>query len=113
MFFMELDRSTEALDILVTRVLCYLRHYKSGGLAVRFGQSRKEFQDFPFRVLIVCQTEERRDNIASRLLKTNPPIRSFVLLSTLNKATTDPLENVWVLPHPSAKYSRIITHGTR
>jgi hypothetical protein len=95
-FFLEVDRSTEVLERLTDKVLCYLNYYKHGGLAVRFGQHRDAFRDFPFRVLIVCKSTERRDNIAMRLLKTNPPIRTFVWLTTIKEITMDPLGAIWV-----------------
>jgi len=97
-FFLEVDRSTEALEVLTTRTLCYLDYYKHGGLAVRFGQERDAYKEFPFRVLFVCKSAERRDNIAARLLQTNPPVRTFAWLTTMDEMQTNPLGAIWVQP---------------
>jgi hypothetical protein len=97
-FFIEVDRSTEVLDTLVNRMCSYQSFYKHGGLAERFGGSREAYREFPFRVLIVCKSEERRDNLAVRLLATDPPIRSFAWLTTMQEALTDPLGPIWVRP---------------
>ena len=97
-FFLELDRSTEVRDILATKALCYLHYYKSGGLAVQSERTRKDFRAFPFRLLIVCKTRARRDNIVRRLRATNPPLRTFVLLTTVDEVTTNPLRAIWITP---------------
>ncbi len=97
-FFLELDRSTETLDTLVARAGSYLDYYKSGGFAVKNGASSSEFQKFPFRVLIVCKTAERRNNVAERLLAHHPPILTQVCLTTYAEAVSDPLGKVWFSP---------------
>src|ERR1700730_18293993 len=86
-FFLEMDRSTEVLDTLVTRSQCYRDFYRRGGLAARQGRPRTEFEQFPFRVLIVVRNAERRNNLCERLLALRPPILSQVWLSTLTEAT--------------------------
>lgn len=98
LLFFELDRSTESQSILATRTQCYLDFYKQGGMAVRHGEDRSKFRDFPFRVLIVCKTAERRNNLAHSLLSANPPIRTFAWLSTVTEVTADPLGSVWLTP---------------
>ena len=67
-FFFEVDRSTETLDVLAQRCHCYLDYYRSGAFAMRNGQPRDEYRNFPFRVLMTAKSTERRDNIAERLL---------------------------------------------
>ena len=107
-FFLEVDRSTETLNMLVSRAGCYLNFYKSGGFAVKNGAPRSAYRDFPFRVLMVFKTVERRNNTAARLLQSNPPIFTQVYLSTLDEVTHDPLGTVWICP---ADY-REATKGT-
>jgi hypothetical protein len=97
-FFLEVDRSTEVLDTLVTRARCYRDWYRRGGLAYRNGRPHAEFERFPFRVLVVVRTAERRNNLCERLLALRPPILSQVWLTTFAEATTDPLEAIWVRP---------------
>jgi hypothetical protein len=103
LFFLEIDRSTEKLEILVQKVLCYNRFYREGGMALRFGKSADDYKEFPFRVLIVCKSKERRDNIAKMLLAMHPPILTQVCLSVLEEVCADPLGLVWTLPGNTAK----------
>ena len=97
-FFLEVDLSTESQEILVTRAGCYLDYFKSGGFAVRNGGTRSQFKDYPFRVLMVFKTAERRNNIAERLLQHNPPILSMVCLATLDEVKANPLGGIWIRP---------------
>ena len=97
-FFLEHDRSTETLETLTTRCACYLEYYRSGGYAERMGADRSAFRDFPFRALVVCKTEERRNNLAEALLRGHPPILTHTWLTTFAEATTDPLDAIWVRP---------------
>jgi hypothetical protein len=97
-FFLEVDRSSESLDTLVTKAACYLAHYHSGGCAERNGAPRTAFKEYPFRVLIVCKSAERRNNTALRLLQNNPPIFTHTHLSTLSEVTADPFGAVWLTP---------------
>ena len=97
-FFLELDRSTETLDTLCRRALCYLDFYQRGGLAVRFGGLRAEYKNYPFRVLMIFSTAERRNNIAERLLVQQPPILTLVWLSTLSEVLASPLGSIWIRP---------------
>jgi Replication-relaxation len=98
LFFLELDRSTETLETVVQKAHCYADHYRRGGMAARFGRPRSEFKEFPFRVLVICQSMERRDNLALRLLFGNRPILTQVWLTTLKEVLAAPLGEVWVQP---------------
>jgi len=97
-FFLEVDRSTEIQDTLVARAGCYLEYCKSGGFAVRNGAPRSAVKDFPFRVLMVFKSAERRNNTAERLLQNKVPIFSQVWLTTFQEATSAPLGAIWVRP---------------
>ena len=97
-FFLEVDRSSETQDILVTRAGCYFDYYKSGGFAVRNRAPRSAYKEYPFRVLMVFKTAERRNNTAERLLQSTPPILTQVCLATLADVTTDPLGTIWIRP---------------
>jgi len=88
-FFLEVDRSTETLDLLTARICCYREFYKRGGLALRLAENARSFKDYPFRLLIVCKSKDRKDNIAARLLLLNPPIRTFVSLKTMDETLFD------------------------
>lgn len=96
--FLELDRSTELQDKLVAKAVCYLDYYRRGGFAVRNGAKRDDFKKYPFRVLMVLQNAERRNNTALHLLQNSPPILTFVYLSTLEEVTRDPLGAIWIRP---------------
>lgn len=106
--FLEVDRSSETQDALISKAVCYLDYYRSGGFAIRNGGTTDELKDFPFRVLMVLKSTERRNNTAERLAQNNPPILTLVWLTTLAEVTTDPLGAIWIQP----KDYREITHGT-
>jgi hypothetical protein len=97
-FFLEVDRSSETQDTLVSRASCYLDYFKSGGFAVRNGAPRSAYKDFPFRVLMVFKNAERRNNTAERLLQSSPPILTQACLTTLDEVTKNPLGNIWLCP---------------
>jgi hypothetical protein len=97
-FFLEVDRSTETQDHLALKATCYRNYYRRGGFAQRNGQSRSEYESFPFRVLMVFRNAERRNNTAERLLLCNPPIMSQVWLTTMTEVTTNPLSPIWLRP---------------
>lgn len=97
-FFLEVDRSTETLETLVSKASDYLNYYRSGGFAERNGAARSGFKDYPFRVLMVFKSEERRNNVTESLLRVTPPILTHVVLSTIEEVKKDPLGAVWVRP---------------
>jgi hypothetical protein len=97
-FFLEVDRSSETLNTLVNRAACYVEYYKSGGFAIRHGATASAFKEYPFRILMIFKTAERRNNIAERLLEHNPPIFTQAYLSTLEEVTKDPLGAIWIRP---------------
>jgi hypothetical protein len=97
-FFLEVDRSSETLETLVSKVSCYLDYYKSGGFAVKNGAARSAYKEYPFRVLMVFKTAERRNNTAERLLQNTPPIFTQACLSTLEEVKHDPLGAIWIRP---------------
>lgn len=107
-FFLEVDRSTETQATLVDRAQCYRQHYTSGGFARSKGANSDEYKAYPFRVLVVLKTPERRNNTAERLLLCRPPISSQVYLTTMNEVTSMPLHAIWVRPMDY----RQVTDGT-
>lgn len=107
-FFLEVDRSTETQETLALKATCYADYYRSGGLAARHGQPRSAYKDFPFRVLMVFNNTERRNNAAERMLQNSPPVLTQVWLTTFDEITTDPLGSIWMRP---VDY-RDITKGT-
>jgi len=108
-FFVEVDRSTEMHETLISRACCYLDYYKSGGFAEWIGAARSAFASHPFRVLMVLKSEERRNNMAEELLNLTPPILAQVWLSTSEEVTTRPLDAIWIRP---LDYREAVT-GTR
>lgn len=103
-FFLEVDRSTETLETLANRAACYVDFYRRGGYAVRRGQSPAERDHFPFRVLLVCKSEQRLDNIALHLLSLQPPILTQVWLTERVELLRHPQGAVWLCP---ADYRKI------
>lgn len=97
-FFLELDRSTELQDKLVGKASSYFEYYKSGSFAVRNGGVRDDYRQFPFRVLMVFKSAERRNNTAERLLQITPPILTMVWLATFADVAANPLGPIWIRP---------------
>ena len=107
-FFLELDRSTETLETLVSKASSYLDYYKSGGFAKRCGGERAAYKDYPFRVLMVFKSAERRNITAGRLCQGVPPILTQVCMTTQPEALSNPFGEIWTRP---VDY-RDITQGT-
>jgi hypothetical protein len=107
--FLEVDRSTESQEVLASKAACYLAYYKTGGFAEKCGGNRGDFKEYPFRVLFVFKTAERRNNTAERLIQGNPPILTQVWLTTFADVTADPFGAIWIRP---ADYRDAI-RGTR
>jgi hypothetical protein len=107
-FFLELDRSTEIQDKLISKVVAYFEYYKSGGFAVRNGATRDNYKEFPFRILIICKSVERLNNTAERLLQNTPPILTMAWLATTPDVITTPFDPIWIRP---SEY-RDVTKGT-
>jgi hypothetical protein len=106
--FVEVDRSSETQDVLIAKAASYLEYFASGGFAVRNGATVADKKSFPFRVLIVMKSAERRNNTAERLAQSNPPILTMTWLTTLAEVTRDPLGAIWIQP----KAYRDVTAGT-
>ncbi len=98
LFFLELDRSTETLNTLVTKALAYREYYRTGGLAIKFMASKDAFNDYPFRVMMIFKSEARRDNVAEILLKARPPILKQCWMTTLTELIANPLGPIWIRP---------------
>jgi hypothetical protein len=106
--FLEVDRSSKDQARLTNQALCYLEYYRSGGFAVRNGAERTELKEFPFRVLMVLKSGERRNNLAEALLQNTPPILTQVWLTTLADVTAGPTGAIWIQPRDY----REATNGT-
>jgi hypothetical protein len=96
--FLEVDRSTESLEALIQRIGGYFNYYRQGGYAARLGYPAARFKEFPFRVMIVLRTAERRNNLAQKLLARHPPILTMAILTTMPELLENPLAAIWVRP---------------
>lgn len=96
--YLEVDRSTETLSRLTAKAADYLQHYRGGGFARSQGRSASDYKSLPFRVLVVLNNDERRNNLAAALLAMNPPILSLMWLTTLDRILADPLGVIWMRP---------------
>ncbi len=95
-FFVEVDTGSETLNRVVEKCLNYREYYRSGGYAVFCGGTREEAKKYPFRVLLVCRGQDRRNNLAERLLQVQPAFSTMVLITTQAECVHDPLGNVWM-----------------
>jgi hypothetical protein len=96
--FLEVDRSTESQGVLAAKAVLYRDFYARGGLAARFGRPRSEWKAWPFRLLVICPNEERRNNLAERLLQLKVPILTQVWITTIAQVLSDPLGPIWLQP---------------
>ena len=96
--FLEVDRSSKDQGTLIEQVACYQEYYRSGGFAERNGASRSEFKKFPFRVLVVLKSVERRNNAAERLVQNSAPILTQAWLTNLAEVKANPLGSIWMRP---------------
>lgn len=107
-FFLEIDRGSETLDTLAFRIACYREHYSGGGYAASLGATggRDAIAEYPFRVLMVFPSEERRNNAAERFLQIKPAIRTLAWLTTADQLIDDPMGAVWMRPQDYADATR-------
>lgn len=97
-FFLEVDRSTESQEIIAQKAACYLDFYQSGGMAIRAGRIRKDFKEYPFRVLMVFKSIQRQNNALKHFLLNTPPILTQVWATTFIEASLSPLNRIWLRP---------------
>ena len=97
-FFLEVDYSTETLETLVMKIRCYRNYYRHGGFAKQRGHHVTEHRKFPFRVLVVCKSAERRDNLAELLRSSTPPIKTFTCLATHQEFRDNSMGTLFALP---------------
>jgi len=95
-FFIEVDTGSETLDRVVQKCVNYREYHRSGGYAVFCGGKKEETKSYPFRVLVVCRSEARRNNLAERLLQVQPPFSTMVLIATQPECVRDPLGKIWL-----------------
>lgn len=97
-FFLEVDRGTESLGRLLRKARQYAHYYRTGGFARRLGAAPEASRSFPFRVLMVFRTEQRRNNVAGKLFSSPQPTRGQVWLATMADLKRDPIGPVWMRP---------------
>jgi hypothetical protein len=97
-FFLEVDTGTESLDRVVEKCVNYREYYRSGGYAEFCGGTKDKSKAYPFRVLVVCRSEARRNNLIEQLLQVQPPFSTMILVTTVVECERDPLGDVWMTP---------------
>ena len=96
--FLEVDYSTESFNTLAAKLRCYRNYYRHGDFADRLGHHAGEYRRFPFRVLVVCKSEERRNSLKELLRESKPPIKTFACLATFDEFLSDPLKVIDTQP---------------
>ena len=101
-FFVELDRGTEQLKTLLTKVKAYYDYSRSG----RYTDWRRTFpgdhhHQPAFRLLFIVKSAYRRKNIAELLLKHG--FRQLVWIAVFEDAIRDPLGPIWQRPSDYAE----------
>lgn len=120
-YFLEVDCTSEKQETLAGKAMDYADYYMRGGFAIRNGRPATDFEKVPFRVLMILESDERRNNAAAIMLLSEPPTRTRVWLTTRKEILRDPLGPIWVRPidykealtgtlfkleRPSKKYKR-------
>lgn len=105
-FFLEVDRSSENPSTFADKAYGYQAHYRRGGFAKSLDYPAAEFQDFPFLVLAVLRSTERRNNIAARLVQDPPRTLTQVWCTTLDELDRDPLGAIWIQPRDYLQVTR-------
>jgi len=95
-FFLELDKGTETIERLAEKCVNYREYHRSGGYAEFCGGTRDDRKSRPFRVLVVCKSQQRRNNLAERLLQFHPPFSTMILITTLRECLREPLGEIWL-----------------
>lgn len=95
-FYLEVDRSTERRRTLLSKAIGYRNWLNRGGHAKRFGFD--DPKQTPFRVLMIFQTEERRNNFFDTVLRHPQPIKGLVWATTFEKLKDDPFGSHWLNP---------------
>lgn len=96
-FYLELDRSTEGMRILLNQANAY-RACRKSRCCVAPHSWDANLGEHRFIVLYVLQSEARLENLARRLLASLPPIRSLVWLTTKKALENDPFGPIWLRP---------------
>ncbi len=105
-FFLEVDLTNEPRKILGPKPEFFFEYYKSGKFA-RWQTGLKEVakEDYPFRVLIVVESQERRNNLAEYMLQ-HTSIKDFVMLTTFKLLQENPLGEIWISPQDYDRATR-------
>jgi hypothetical protein len=97
-FFLEVDKGTETIERLAEKCVNYREYHRSGGYAEFCGEKRQDRKSRPFRVLVICKSEQRGDNLAERLLQFHPPFSTMILITTFGECLRYPLGDIWMTP---------------
>lgn len=96
-FLLEVDRSTETHAVIRDKLLGYRELRKTGEFSSPFASN--DSPSVPFRVLFVCRSAKRRDNLAGLALSLHPPILSQAWFATIDDVKNDPRGAIWLTPH--------------
>jgi len=99
-FFLEVDLTKESHVILAQKADGYQNYYRSGDFAAQLKHdtgARERYKEYPFRVLMVVESAERRNNAADFMLRFTSTKES-VLMTTLDELKRDPLGAIYVSP---------------
>ncbi len=105
-FFVEVDRGTESLRRIRDKATAYRVWHRSGDAAAAICGVGSPANAAPFRVLFICSSQVRRDNMASSLLEIEPPVLSQCCFATMEDVEQAPLGLIWLTPHALRRSKR-------
>ena len=88
-FYLEVDRSTESQETLIAKLQCYQDHLKRQRQVLKLRGVASSFREFPPRVLVVCRTINRRENLTDRLIRSKLLIGNSASVITMEELATD------------------------
>jgi len=97
-FFVEVDRGTEPLATIREKAGRYRDWNRSGTFATTIQRRHAEPRSAPFRVLYVCESAQRAENMAASLLDLNPPVLTQAWFTTQDDLARDALGPIWLTP---------------
>lgn len=81
--FVEVDNGSEPYSTLLKRVAMYRAYFKTGGFANRCGGVQEEYRRYPFRLLIIFNSDKRSKALVAQ--NASLTVQGFVVVSSLQE----------------------------
>lgn len=92
--FLEVDRGTMALRRVRSKLKGYREYYFQGGFFAKYGQAGYRKEDYSFRVLMTCPSEETRNNRLEQACRIGS--NTMCLFAVQEAAVLNPFAPIWI-----------------